>query len=136
MATMFTQIMTGELPGHIVYRDDICVAFLSIAPHAPGHTLVVPIAEVDNWLDLDRKTLSHVMATSHDVAKALEAEFGPPRVGLMIAGFEVPHAHVHLIPMNTVTDLDFANAKPTDDDTLRNVADRIRLRLTTDTWTE
>lgn len=122
MASVFTMIINGDIPGHFVFRDDRCVALLSIEPLAPGHTLVVPIAEVDHWIDLDAELASHLMLVSQRVAKAIDAVYQPKRVGLMIAGLEVPHVHLHVTQMNSVTDLDFANATPANDDDLAATA--------------
>lgn len=110
MATVFTMIIEGELPGRFVWRDDRCVAFLSINPLRRGHTLVVPIVEVDHWLDLDPELNAHLTAVSQHVGRAQQTAFSPTRVGLMIAGLEVPHVHLHVVPIDGVHDLDFANA--------------------------
>lgn len=109
MATIFTKIINGELPGRFVYRDDRCVAFLSIHPLQPGHTLVVPVAEVDHWLDLKPELLQHLTAVSQKIGGALQQAFHPTKVGMMLAGLDVPHVHIHLVPINRGTDLDFAN---------------------------
>ncbi len=132
MATVFTMIIEGQLPGRFVWRDEVCVAFLSIAPIQPGHTLVVPIAEVDNWVDLDDDTLAHLTKVSKKVAIAQQEAFSPERVGLMIAGLEVPHVHLHAIPINGVHDLDFGNAD-TDPEgaALDQAADKLRQALGT-----
>lgn len=110
MTTIFTRIIDGELPGRFVHRDDQCVAFLSINPLQPGHTLVVPVEEVDHWVDLDPATMAHLTSVAHHIAKVQQAVFSPEKVGLMIAGLEVPHVHLHLVPIRGVHDLDFANA--------------------------
>lgn len=110
MATVFTKIIDGELPGRFVWRDDRCVAFLSINPLRHGHVLVVPILEVDHWLDLDPELNGHLMAISQRIGQAQMAAFSPTRVGLMIAGLEVPHVHMHVVPIDGVHDMDFANA--------------------------
>src|SRR5882762_8730395 len=110
MATIFTRIIEGELPGRFVWRDDKCVAFLSIAPLRPGHTLIVPIAEVDKWTELDPDLASHLMIVAQRIAQAQESAFSPVRVGLIIAGLEVPHCHLHAVPINNESDLHFANA--------------------------
>ncbi len=110
MATIFTRIINGELPGRFVWRDEQAVAFLSINPLQPGHTLVVPIVEVDHWIDLDDELVGHLMQVSRRVAAAQQAVFEPVRVGLMIAGLEVPHTHLHVVPIRGVHDLDFSNA--------------------------
>ena len=109
MPTLFTRIINGEIPGRFVWRDDLAVGFLSIHPLKPGHTLVVPRKEVDHWIDLEPDLARHVMTVSHAVGKALQQSFKPVRVGLMIAGLEVPHCHVHVVPINSMRDLDFAN---------------------------
>ena len=110
MASVFTRIIAGELPARFVLRDDRCVAFLTIAPLAPGHVLVVPRAEVDHWLDLEPALAQHLMAVSQRLGQALQRAFQPVKVGLMIAGLEVPHVHLHLVPIKTLGDLNFANA--------------------------
>ena len=110
MPSVFTRIINGELPGRFVWRDELCAVFLSIAPLRPGHALVVPRAEVDHWIDLPADTATHLMAVAQIVGKAQQAAFTPARVGLLIAGFEVPHVHVHVVPTMGMRDLDFANA--------------------------
>ena len=110
MATVFTKIIDGDLPGMFVWRDDRCAAFLSINPLQPGHTLVVPLVEVDHWLDLDPELNAHLLAVSQRIGQAQQAAFSPTRIGLMIAGLEVPHVHLHVVPINGVHDLDFSNA--------------------------
>jgi histidine triad (HIT) family protein len=110
MPTVFTRIMSRELPGRIIYEDDICAAFLTIEPLSPGHTLVVPRREVDNWIDLDDTTLNHLMLVSQEIGKAIDRVYNPAKIGMMIAGLEVPHVHVHVTPLNDVHDLDFARA--------------------------
>lgn len=111
MATVFTKIIDGDLPGRFVWRDDRCVGFLSINPLQHGHVLVVPLAEVDHWLDLDPDVNAHLMTVAQRIGRAQEAAFSPARIGLMIAGLEVPHVHLHVVPINSVHDLDFANAE-------------------------
>jgi histidine triad (HIT) family protein len=110
MPTLFTRIIDGELPGHFVWRDERCAVFLSINPLQPGHALVVPRAEVDHWIDLADDDVAHLMGVAHAIARAQMAAFTPVKVGLMIAGLEVPHTHVHVVPIRAVHDLDFANA--------------------------
>jgi histidine triad (HIT) family protein len=109
MPTLFTRIIRGEIPGRFVWRDDRCVAFLTIAPIKPGHTLVVPIEEVDHWLDLDPALAAHLTQVAQSVGKALQHGFEPLKVGLMIAGLEVPHVHLHVLPIETLGDMDFRN---------------------------
>lgn len=110
MATVFTKIIDGTLPGRFVWSDDVAVAFLSINPLAPGHTLVVPRAEVDHWVDADPALLAHLTAVSHAIGEAIRSVFAPPRVGLLVAGFEVPHLHLHVFPADDMAAFDFANA--------------------------
>lgn len=127
MATIFSRIIGGELPGHFVWRDERCVGFLSINPHQPGHTLVVPVAEIDHWIDLDTDTAAHLMAVGRHIGAAQMDAFSPPRIGLMIAGFEVPHVHIHVLPMFGIRDLDFANAEAAPaPGTLETAAERLR----------
>ncbi len=127
MATIFTRIIEGELPGRFVWRDEAAVGFLTIEPIRPGHTLVVPRVEVDHWVDLEPGVAAHLMGVAHAVGRGLMEAFGPPRVGLIIAGLEVPHTHLHAIPMHTMADLDFVNAdRNADGADLDAAADRLR----------
>lgn len=111
MATLFTKIIEGKLPAHFVWKDEVCVAFLSIAPLKPGHTLVVPRAEVDHWLDLEPETVAHLSMVSHSIGRALMHAYQPVKVGSVILGLEVPHVHIHVAPIWSPTDLDFHNAR-------------------------
>jgi histidine triad (HIT) family protein len=113
--SIFSRIIAGELPARFVWKDDLCVAFLSARPLRAGHTLVVPIAEVDSWLDLDAGLLAHLAETAQTIGKAQMAAFKPARIGLMLAGLEVPHCHFHVVPIRGVHDLDFANQDPNPD---------------------
>ncbi len=115
MPTIFTRIIDGEIPGRFVYSDDVCVAFMDVRPLAPGHVLVVPRAEVDQWTDLETDTVAHLMTVAHRVGQAQRDVLSPARIGVMIAGFEVPHVHVHVVPMNDMADLDFRQADPAPD---------------------
>ena len=127
MSTVFTRIINGEIPGTFVHRDEVCVAFMSINPIADGHLLVVPIREVDHWLDLDDDEAAHLFAISRRIARALDAAFDCDRVGMIIAGYEVNHCHIHLIPTVSMADLDFRNAAQTvDRGHLEGLAARIR----------
>ena len=103
-------IIKGDLPGTFLWRDDRCVVFMSINPIAPGHALVVPRDEIDQWIDIPSDLREHLFGVAHEVAEAQKRAFGVERVGMIIAGFEVPHMHVHLIPANNLADLDFARA--------------------------
>ena len=110
MASIFTKIINGELPGRFVYEDDEIVAFLTIAPITVGHTLVVPRAEIDNWQNVDPAVFGRVMEVSQLIGKAVVKAFPAERAGVIIAGLEVPHLHVHVFPTNNLADFGFANA--------------------------
>ena len=110
MSSLFTRIIEGEIPGTFVWKDDLCVAFMTIAPLRQGHTLVVPIEEVDHWIDLSARLRGHLFDVATEIGAAIQDAFNPTKVGLMIAGLEVPHAHIHLVPIDGVHDLDFSNA--------------------------
>lgn len=132
MATIFTRIIDGDIPGTFVWRDDRCVAFLSINPMAHGHTLVVPIEEVDHWVDADPDLTAHLFEVTRIIGQAQRAAFAPERVGVIVAGYEVPHTHIHVIPTNDMGQLSFANAAASADrDELESAAVAIREALRT-----
>ena len=106
---MFTKIIDGELPGHFVLKDDLCVVFMTIQPITEGHALVVPRTPVDRWIDLPASSSAHVFEVARLVGIAQSKVFGRKRVGLVIAGFEINHCHLHCIPADVMSDLDFAN---------------------------
>lgn len=106
MASVFTRIIDGELPARFVWQDEQCVAFLSAGPLAPGHTLVVPRVEVDQWVDADPALLAHLMQVAQRIGKAQVEAFGARRAGLMVAGYEIDHLHVHVWPSNSMADYD------------------------------
>jgi diadenosine tetraphosphate (Ap4A) HIT family hydrolase len=109
MTTVFTKIINGELPGRFVYEDEEVVAFLTIEPMTQGHTLVVPRAEIDQWQDVDATVFGRVMAVSQLIGKAVCRAFHAERAGVIIAGLEVPHLHVHVFPTRSLSDFGFAN---------------------------
>lgn len=111
MPSIFTRIVKGEIPCHKIAESDNYLAFLDINPLAKGHTLVIPKKEIDYIFDLDEDTLSGLMLFAKKVAKAIDATIPCERVGVSVIGLEVPHAHVHLIPINTIGDLNFAKPK-------------------------
>jgi histidine triad (HIT) family protein len=130
MSTVFTMIINGDIPGTFVHRDDRCVVFMSINPMAPGHALVVPIEEIDHWIDASPELAAHLFEVSHRVGRAQEVAFGCEKVGMMIAGYEVPHAHIHLVPTNEMSELSFANAAASvERDDLESWANAIRTAL-------
>jgi histidine triad (HIT) family protein len=111
MATIFTKIINGEIPCYKVAEDDNYFAFLDINPLKAGHTLVVPKCEIDYIFDLDDKQLSGLMLFSKKVAAAIKSVFPCNRIGIAVLGLEVPHTHVHLVPMDTMEDVNFKNPK-------------------------
>ncbi len=111
MATIFTKIINGEIPCHKVHESDEFLAFLDIMPLRRGHTLVIPKIEVDYIFDLEDDTLAKMMIFSKQVAKKLKASFDCNRIGVTVIGLEVPHAHVHLIPIDRLDDMNFAKPK-------------------------
>lgn len=130
MPTVFTRIIAGELPGRFVWRDDAVVAFLTIEPIRPGHVLVVPVAEVDHWVDLPPDVWARVSEVARVVGLAVRDAMGAARVGQMIAGFEVPHVHVHVFPAEDLGDLSFDRVDRSPDPAdLDDAAVRIRAAL-------
>ena len=109
MSTIFTQILSREVDGYILWEDSKCFAFLDIRPINRGHTLVVPIEEIDLWTDLPEETISHCMKVAKIIGEPQMNAFKPKLIGLMFAGFEVPHLHLNLISINYRIHLDFAN---------------------------
>lgn len=130
MTSVFSMIIQGQIPGRFVWADELCVGFLTIAPVTFGHTLVVPRAEVDKWTDLDSDVVAHVMTVAHHIGKAQVETFGSERAGLAIAGFEVPHTHVHVWPVNSMADFNFAEAmQEPDPEVMDASAEKIRVAL-------
>jgi len=109
VTTIFTRIIEGEIPGRFAWRDDEVVAFLPIALLAPGHTLVVPIEPVDHWIDLEPTLNAKVWAVAQTISRALDSIYRPSKVGVLVVGEEVPHAHVHLVPFTELSQMSFAN---------------------------
>lgn len=112
MPSVFTRIIDGELPGTFLVRDEACVAFLSINPISPGHALVVPREEIDQWLDVPGATRDRLFRVAHAIGTAQREVFRCARAGLAIAGFEVPHTHLHVIPMHSMEEMRFERAAP------------------------
>jgi histidine triad (HIT) family protein len=130
MTSIFTRIADGEIPSRMIWRDPSCFAMLDIRPLGDGHVLVIPLTEVDQWTDLDEDIASHLFVVAHRVSRAQRSALSPARVALIIAGFEVPHAHLHVIPAGSMSNLDFSNAD-TDPDQARldSLADQLRSAL-------
>jgi len=130
MASVFTQIIDGALPGHFVWRDAHCVAVLTIQPIRPGHVLVIPREEVNHWDDMEPALAGHVMQVAQKIAKGLKRAYPAARVGLTIAGLEVPHTHLHVIPIDRMSDFDFGRATSPSAEELGAVAENLRKALT------
>jgi histidine triad (HIT) family protein len=124
--SIFSKIIAGEIPGTFVWKDDRCVAFLSIAPMMPGHTLVVPREEVDHWIDLDPDLAQHLFTVAQTIGRAQRQAFSPRRVGVMIVGDEVPHTHIHVVPINSAGELSFSHV---DSDPAEGALDDAAARL-------
>jgi len=130
MPTLFTRIIDGEIPGRFVWSDEACVAFATIAPISDGHVLVVPRAEVDRFTAASDELLAHLMGVARRIGAAQEAAFDAPRAALLVAGFEVPHLHLHVLPAWGEAHLSFADAKPdTPGERLDEAMERLRAAL-------
>lgn len=130
MASIFSKIIQGDIPSHKIAENEHCFAFLDINPLAKGHTLVVPKLEVDYIFDLDEDILAEMMRFAKPIARAIEAAIPCARIGVTVIGLEVPHAHMHLIPINGVADMDFGKPKLQLDHTeLSDIAGKIRQNL-------
>jgi histidine triad (HIT) family protein len=128
--TLFTRIIDGELPGTFVWRDPDAVAFLSINPVQPGHALVVPRAEIDHWIDLDPGLLQHLALVAQTIGKAQARVYQPLKVGLLVAGLEVAHVHLHVIPIvHGETDLHLDRSTSASPEQLAEEAEKIRAAL-------
>lgn len=126
MSTLFSKIISGEIPSYKIYEDEQTYAFLTIRAQAKGHTLVVPKIEVDHWDDVPEEYFNHMWRASQFVAKIMKEKLQCPRVGVMIAGFEVPHAHIHLIPCESIDQLDIHKAY----DVSKEELEEMRAKLT------
>ncbi len=129
MASLFSKIVQGEIPCHKLAEDDRFLAFLDVRPVRSGHALVIPKKEIDYLFDLDDNLLADLMVFAKPIAKAIERVVPCKRIGVMVVGLEVPHAHVHLIPIDRIADLNFAHAQPAETDLLAELAEQIRSQL-------
>src|SRR6056297_161064 len=126
MATIFTKIINGEIPSYKIAEDERFLAFLDINPLAKGHTLVVPKVETDYLFDLDEDLLGEMMKFSKKVALAIDSTMDCKRVGVAVLGLEVPHAHIHLCPINDLHDIEFSKPKlKLSEGEFKNIAERI-----------
>ena len=126
MASIFTKIINKEIPCYKVAETENCLAFLDINPNAEGHTLCIPKKEIDNIFDLDTELYNELMVFSKKVAKALKKAVQCERIAMSVIGLEVPHAHVHLIPINEMKDVTFINKKKFSETEFKKIADKIK----------
>ena len=132
MSTVFSKIIAGEIPGRIVYQDDTVAAFLTIEPVAYGHTLVVPVEEIDKWTDIPAELWSHMNEVAQNIGAVIVEKFNAERAGYLIAGFEVPHAHIHVFPANDMSGYSLSTAMrhdETDAEKMDAAAETIREAL-------
>lgn len=129
MATVFTRIINREIPGHFVWEDDLCIAIMTIQPVRDGHVLVIPRQEIDHWQNLPEELASHLMVVARKIALALKTVFPARRIGLLIAGFEVPHAHLHVLPIDNMHDFDLSGLEFAQAETLKHNAEAIKKAL-------
>ncbi|MBS9462428.1 HIT family protein [Flagellimonas sp. 389] len=130
MPSIFTKIINGDIPCYKIAEDEDSFAFLDINPNSKGHTLCVPKKEVDKLLDLDEASYTKLMIFSRKVGKAIEAAISCERVGLTVIGLEVPHAHVHLIPLHSMTNATFQHKEKLEPEEFEAIAEKIREKLT------
>lgn len=109
--SVFTKVRKGEMDGVLLYEDDKCFVILSIAPHNPGHMLLMPIEEVADWQEINPAVFTHMMQLAQKLGKVIKAVYGPPKVALSCVGFEVPHAHIHIFSLFEIADIDHTKAK-------------------------
>ena len=129
MASIFSKIIAGEIPCYKVGETESCFAFLDIMPQQRGHTLVVPKKEVDKLFDLDSDSYAELFAFAKKIALSIEQEFDCNRCGMAVIGLEVPHAHIHLIPINSLSDMTFGPGLSVETEEFREIAERIRGNL-------
>lgn len=129
MPSIFTKILNGELPGHKVWDDDLCFSIMTIQPIREGHLLVIPKEEIDHWDDVPEAVALHLMAVSQKIARAMKTVIPCRRIGVSIVGLEVPHTHIHLIPIDSMADMDFSRAVQAQPEQMSIMAEKIRTAL-------
>lgn len=129
MDSIFTRIIKGDIPGHFVFDDEHCVVITTIQPITKGHLLVIPKQQIDQWCDLPDELAAHLMLVAKKMANALQKVFPSERVGMVIAGFEVPHTHLHVMPVNNMADFDFSTAVFAEKEQLAEVANRLKIAV-------
>jgi histidine triad (HIT) family protein len=129
MSSVFTKIRLGEMPGEVLYSDDICFVILSITPNNPGHMLLIPIEEVADWQEIKPEVFSHMMGLAQKLGKITKKIYNPPKIGLSCVGFEVSHVHIHIFSLYKIGDIDHGKARATTPEAMRVEADKIRAEL-------
>jgi diadenosine tetraphosphate (Ap4A) HIT family hydrolase len=129
VSTVFSKIIAGEIPGRFVWKDDVCCVFATIEPITAGHMLVVPREEIAKFTEADDATLSHLIIVAGHIGQACEKAFDAPRAALIIAGFEIDHLHLHVLPAWGEAQVSFANAQPATADELDAAAESVREAL-------
>ncbi len=127
MDSVFTKIINGEIPGNFVWDDEFCIAIMTIQPVREGHVLVIPKQQIDHWDDLPDELASHLMLIAKKIAKAVKQTFPSERVGLLIAGLEVPHTHLHVLPIDSMNDFDLSSLEFANTEDLAMNAEKIKL---------
>ncbi len=127
--SVFTLIIKGDIPGHFVWDDDQCVAIMTIQPVREGHVLVIPKEQIDHWDDLPDELASHLMIVAKKIARAIKQTFPSERVGMLIAGLEVPHTHLHVLPIDSMHDFDLSALDFADAEVLSANAEKIKQAL-------
>ncbi len=136
MASIFSKILSREIPGHFVWEDSQCFSIMTIQPIREGHLMVIPKLEVNHWDDVPAETAAHLMQVAQKIAKAMKAVIPCKRIGVSVIGLEVPHTHIHLIPIDNMGDMDFSQAGPVSDKKLAATAKMITKALQARGFTE
>ena len=123
--SIFTKIRKKDVPGFVLYEDDVCFAILTIQPHHPGHVLVIPVEEVADWEDIEPNNWAHLMKVAQQFGGVIKKLHHPPKVGLAAVGFEIPHVHIHVIPLYEIADIDHDKAKQASPDDLVKEANKL-----------
>ena len=134
--SIFTKILAKEIPGHFIWEDELCFSIMTIAPIRQGHVLVIPKQEINHWDDVPAETAAHLMLVSQKIAKGIKAVIDCKRVGVSVIGLEVPHTHIHLIPIDSMDDLDFKLAKEMSQSLLADTAEKIKKVLQASGYSE
>ena len=132
--TVFTKIINGDIPGRFVWADDVCVAFATIEPQTPGHVLVVPRIARESYIDANEPTVAHLAVVAKRIAAAQVRVFDAVRPGIVVLGLDVPHLHIHVLPLHRAADIAPSSARPAGDEELDETMGRLREGLCEDGW--